>query len=100
MVNGESSMVNSFLPLEKELIVALEQYPVIIEQACADMNPSAIAIYVYNIAKTFSSFYTAHSIANAETAEKKNLRLQLANMTANVLKSGMQLLGINVPERM
>ncbi|MEI9958996.1 MAG: arginine--tRNA ligase [Ferruginibacter sp.] len=112
MVNGESSMVSSqssvvgglsstgFLPLEKELIVALEQFGTIIKQAGDEMNPSAIAIYVYNIAKTFSSFYTEHSIANAETEAKKQLRLQLAAMTANVIKSGMELLGVAVPERM
>jgi arginyl-tRNA synthetase len=96
--NWESGI--GFAPLEKELVVALEQYPVIIEQAGAEMNPSSIAIYIYNMAKTFSSFYTEHSIANAETAGKKNLRLQLATLTANVIKSGMQLLGITVPERM
>ncbi len=100
LVSGELSIGNSFLPLEKELIVSLEQYPTIVKQACYEMNPSAIAIYVYSIAKTFSSFYTEHSIANAETADKKQLRLQLASMTANVIKSGMHLLGISVPERM
>jgi arginyl-tRNA synthetase len=66
--------LGGFLPLEKALIVALEQYGTIIQQACDEMNPSAIAIYIYNIAKTFSSFYTEHSIANAETEEKKQLR--------------------------
>jgi arginyl-tRNA synthetase len=91
---------NSFLPLEKALIVALEQYPTIIQEACNEKNPSAIAIYIYNIAKSFSSFFAEHSVANAETAEKKQLRLQLAAMTANVIKSGMGLLGITVPERM
>ncbi len=100
IVSSESSVVSGFLPLEKELMVALEQYPNVIRQACDEMNPSAIAIYVYNIAKTFSSFYTEHSIANAETEEKKQLRLQLASMTANVIKSGMHLMGIDVPERM
>jgi arginyl-tRNA synthetase len=88
------------LKLEKELIVALEQYPSVIQQASDELNPSAIAIYIYNIAKAFSSFYTEHSIANAETEQKKQLRLQLAAMTANVIKSGMGLLGIEVPERM
>ncbi len=99
-VIGNWELGIGFLPLEKELIVALEQYGTIIQQACDEMNPSAIAIYVYNIAKTFSSFYTEHSIANAETDNKKQLRLQLASMTANVIKSGMELLGIAVPERM
>jgi arginyl-tRNA synthetase len=99
-VIGNLELGIGFLPLEKALIVALEQYSTIIQQACDEMNPSAIAIYVYNIAKTFSSFYTEHSIANAETDEKKQLRLQLASMTAIVIKSGMELLGIAVPERM
>lgn len=88
------------LPGEKEVIVKLEQYPAIIEQACSEHNPSAIAGYAFQLAQTFNSFLTEHNIANAETALKKNLRLQLATMTANVIKSGMQLLGIRVPERM
>lgn len=99
IANGEASK-DELLKLEKELIVALEQYPAIIKQAGEEMNPSVIAIFIYNIAKTFSSFYTEHSIANAETEAKKQLRLKLASMTANVIKSGMHLLGINVPERM
>ena len=98
MINKDTG--NDFLPLEKELIVSLEQYPAIIQEACNEMNPSAIAIYIFNIAKTFSSFFAEHSVANAETADKKQLRLQLAAMTANVIKSGMGLLGVNVPERM
>ena len=91
---------NDLLKLEKEVIVMLEQYPDAIEQACSEHNPSVIAMYVFNLAKTFNSFYTELSIANAETADKKQLRLQLAVMTANALKSGMELLGIRVPERM
>lgn len=88
------------LKLEKELIVTLEQYGSMIQQAVADHNPSVIAIYVYNLAKTYNSFYTEHSVTNAETEEKKALRLQLSLMTANVIRSGMSLLGIRVPERM
>jgi arginyl-tRNA synthetase len=93
-------ITGSLLTLEKELIIALEQFPSVIEQAGEEMNPSVIAVYVFNLAKTFNSFYTEHSIMNAETPEKKELRLQLAQLTANVIKSGMGLLGINVPERM
>lgn len=101
MVNGESSIPSeALLPLEKELIVELEQYPAAIEQACTEHDPSVIANYVFHLAKTFNSFYSEHSVSNAETASKKQLRLMLASMTANVIKSGMQLLGINVPERM
>jgi arginyl-tRNA synthetase len=86
--------------LEKNLIVSLEQYPAIVEEACAGHNPSVIAIYVYNLAKTFNSFYTIHSVLSAESAEKKTLRLHLCEMTANVIKNAMALLGIRVPERM
>ncbi|MEO5684368.1 MAG: arginine--tRNA ligase [Chitinophagaceae bacterium] len=88
------------LPLEKELLVEMEQYPVIIEQAAAEYNPSLIANYVYAVAKTFNSFYTEHKVANAETEEKKQLRLRLCQMAANIIASAMALLGIKVPERM
>ena len=93
-------MTNDLLKLEKDLIIAAEQYPAMIGQACNEHNPSVIANYVFHLAKTFNSLYTEHSIANAETEEKKQLRLQLASITANIIKSGMSLLGIKVPERM
>ena len=98
--NRQPATDNSLLLLEKELILTLEQYSQIIEQAATELNPSVIANYIFHLAKTFNSFYTEHSIANAESDEKKQLRLQIATMTANVIKSGMQLLGIKVPERM
>jgi len=88
------------LPLEKAIIVELELFPTIISEAATDYDPSKIAIYIYNLAKTFSSFYSELSIANAESDEKKMLRLQLAQMTAHILKTGMKLLGAGVPERM
>ncbi len=91
---------NQLLPLEKELTIALEQFGAVIGEAANDHDPSKVAIYIFNLAKTFNSFYTVHSIANADSEEKKNLRLQLAQLTAQVLKTGMKLLGAGVPERM
>ena len=91
---------NNLLPLEKEVLFILEQFPTIIADAAKELNPSVLANYLFLLAKTFNSFYTEHSIANAENMEKKSLRLQLAVMTANALSNGMQLLGINMPERM
>jgi arginyl-tRNA synthetase len=99
-VEAKEVAATALLKLEKEILVILEQFETALQQAAKELNPSVIAIYVFNLAKTFNSFYTVHSIANAETAEKKQLRLQLAVMTSNVLKKGMQLLGIKVPERM
>jgi arginyl-tRNA synthetase len=88
------------LKLEKELLVLLEQYPVIFQQAAQEHNPSVIAIYVFTVAKTYNSFYTEHPVLNAESEEKKNLRLQLCELTASIIKNSMALLGIKVPERM
>ena len=93
-------MPNDFLKLEKEIIIAAEQYPAIIEQACTEHNPSVIANYVFNLSKTFNSFYAELSIANAESESKKQLRLKLSLFTANIIKSSMSLMGISVPERM
>jgi len=99
-VGSQQPAVGSLLKLEKDLIIFLEQYPTIIDQACIEHNPSVLAIYAFTVAKTFNTFYTEHSVMNAESEEKKQLRLKLSEMTANVIASGMSLLGIKVPERM
>ncbi|HEX6845696.1 MAG TPA: arginine--tRNA ligase [Chitinophagaceae bacterium] len=99
-VDSQESIVDSLLKLEKELIVKLEQYSTIVEQAAIEHNPSVLAIYAFELAKTFNTFYTEHSVMNAESDEKKQLRLKLSEMTANVIASAMGLLGIKVPERM
>jgi arginyl-tRNA synthetase len=91
---------DDLLKAEKEVIVVAEQFECIIEQAAEEHNPSVIANYVFQLAKTFNSFYSELSVANAETEIKKQLRLKICLLTANILKSGMQLLGIHVPERM
>ena len=91
---------NSLLKAEKEIIIGVEQYPTIILEAAEALDPSKVAIHIFNLAKTFNSFYNELSIANAESQEKKKLRLLLAIITANILKHGMGLLGANVPERM
>ena len=95
-----ASIGKDLLPLEKELLIDLERYPSIIDQASQEMNPGVVANYIYHLAKLFNSFYVEHRVVAAETEEKKELRLQICQLTANVIKSGMGLLGINVPERM
>lgn len=88
------------LPLEKELTILLERYPAAIRQAANEYNPSAIVNYTYELSRTFNSFVTEHRVLKAETENKKQLRLRLCQMTANVIASGMALVGIEVPERM
>lgn len=88
------------LPVEKSAIIELEKYASVIEQACTEMNPSVIAGYMFKLSQTFNSLLTELKVLTAETPDKKELRLQLAKMTVNVIESGMGLLGIPVPERM
>lgn len=96
----EGEFMTDLFPLEKALIMQLEQFESELSEAANAYDPSKIAIYVFNLAKTFNSFYSEHSIANAETEEKKRLRLAISRLTASVIKKSMRLLGINVPERM
>lgn len=97
---GTKDKAQGLLKLEKELLVLLEQYSVIVSQACTEHNPSVLAIYAFNLAKSFNTFYTEHSVMNAESEEKRRLRLQLSALTANTIAAAMKLLGIRVPERM
>ena len=90
----------AFLPLEKTLTVTLEKFPAVLSQACQEMSPSVVASYAFELAKTFNSFYAEHSVSGAETPDKKILRLQLCRLTATVLRSALNTLGIRVPERM
>ena len=98
--SARMSVDSTLLKLEKDLIVKIEQYPTIVHQASIEHNPSVLAIYVFELAKSFNTFYTEHSVINAESEEKKQLRLKLSEMTVNVIASAMGLLGIKVPERM
>ncbi|HEY5406947.1 MAG TPA: arginine--tRNA ligase [Ginsengibacter sp.] len=101
-INNEELIINNekLLPLERQLLIFLEKYSNVVEQAAVELNPSVIANYAFHLAKTFNSFYVEHSVANAESEEKKILRLHIAVMTATVIKSALELLGIKVPERM
>ena len=87
-------------PSEKELLLLAEQFEQNLKQAADSLDPSTIAIYLFQLAQSFNSFYAALSIVNAENEEKKQLRLKIASLVATILSSGMLLLGINVPEKM
>ena len=87
---------------EKEisLIQKLNDFPNVILQAGKDYSPSGIANYCYELTKEFNQFYHDHSILGAESEEAKQFRLVLARNVAKIIKTGMALLGIEVPERM
>ncbi len=86
--------------LEKELLRSLYEFPDIIKRAAAEYDPSLIAGYAYNLAKHFHRFYHDYSILRAESEAAKAFRLKLAQAISQVLKTAMDLLGIEMPEKM
>ena len=85
---------------EQRLIQKLSSFPAIIGQAANDYSPSAIANYCYDLVKEYNQFYHDYSILGEENQGKRNLRLVLSQQTANIIRTGMRVLGIEVPERM
>ena len=90
----------SLNPKEVELIQKMSEYGAAVEQAGKDYSPSGIANYCYELTKVFNQFYHDYSILNEEDSRKKQIRLVIASNVAKILKNGMALLGIEVPERM
>lgn len=82
---------------ERELIKKIEQFPDIVKEAGAGYSPAIIANYIYDLVKIYNQFYQSIQIFGTE---KEDLRIGLSHKCGEVIKSGMKLLGIDVPERM
>jgi len=78
----------------------LFQFPYLITEAAENYDPSTIANFCYNLAKSYHRFYHDHSILNADTEAAKAFRLKLSTAMSRVLKKGMNVLGIEMPEKM
>ena len=99
--NSQFSTLNPQLSdKEIELIQKMSEYGAAVEQAGKDYSPSGIANYCYELTKVFNQFYHDYSILNEPDEQKRQVRLVLARNVAKVIKNGMSLLGIEVPERM
>jgi arginyl-tRNA synthetase len=96
----EFDNLETFTPTERELILSLNRYPDVIAAAAKDFSPAQIANYVYELAKLYNKFYHEETILKLDDEELKKFRLSLSVTTGSVIKRGMQLLGIEVPERM
>lgn len=98
-VIGDYSAVE---PNEKEiaLIQRLADFPAVVNEAGRNYSPAVIANYVYELVKEYNQFYHDYSILREENEAVRSLRLTLSDCTSKVIKTGMSLLGINVPERM
>ena len=90
------------IPGEREitLIQSLADFPSVVAAAGQNYSPALIANYVYDLVKTYNQFYHDCSILKETDEAVRSMRLQLSAQTANVIATGMKLLGINVPERM
>ena len=87
---------------EKEcnIIRMLNEFPAVVRQAGTDYSPSGIANYAYELAREYNQFYHDYSILREENEETKAFRLLLTDNVGKVIKTAMNLLGIEVPERM
>ena len=93
-------LIGPISPKEIELIQKMSEFGAAVEQAGQDYSPSGIANYCYELTKVFNQFYHDFSILNEADEQKKTVRLMLTKNVAKIIKNGMALLGIEVPERM
>jgi len=100
LITPSSSSTPTLNLKETDLIQKLSEFPVAVEQAGKDYSPSGIANYCYELTKQFNQFYHDYSILGADTEEEQAVRLLIAKNVAKIIKNGMALLGIDVPERM
>ena len=85
---------------ESYLIQSLTEFPTVVRQAGEEFSPALIANYIYDLVKEYNQFYHDFTILKEENANLKQFRLILSESIASVIKTGMGLLGIDVPERM
>jgi arginyl-tRNA synthetase len=90
----------SLHPQEADLLIMLHQFPQMVGQAAAELSPSFIANYLFDVARQYNQFYHELTILKEENPEIRSLRLALSQLTSIVIKNGMDLLGIEVPEKM
>lgn len=87
-------------PKERELIKTLYEFPAVLTEAANNYNPGLSANYIYELTKLFNQFYHDCPVLKEENEDIKQFRVKLSEIAANVIKTGMNVLGIEVPERM
>ncbi|MBL7847808.1 MAG: arginine--tRNA ligase [Cyclobacteriaceae bacterium] len=86
--------------LERNVIVRLSQFPSKLEDAAREYSPAVIANYIYTLAQDYNQFYQAIPVLNEPDSDRRAFRLAFSGATADVIRSGMRVLGIGVPDRM
>jgi arginyl-tRNA synthetase len=90
----------SFKKQELDLIKSISSFPEIIQQAANELSPAILANYLFSLVKAYNSFYQSCPIIKEENENIAEFRLQISSLTSNVIRKGMSILGIKVPERM
>jgi arginyl-tRNA synthetase len=85
---------------ERALALKLAQFPAAVQMAVDRLQPHRVCTYLYETATAFSTFYEKCSVLNAETPELRVSRLALSELTSRTLTLGLDLLGIEAPERL
>lgn len=100
LTDGLSELSYQLSQKEIALIQQLASYPQIVQEAGQEFSPALIANYCYQLASDFNSFYHDYSILGEQDSQIRTFRIMLAHTVGNIIKSGMSLLGIEMPERM
>jgi arginyl-tRNA synthetase len=85
---------------EKELIKLISEFPKLIQESANSYSPALVANYIYNLVKEYNSYYQSTSVLGADSDALIAFRVALSKKISEVIKTGMSLLGIQVPERM
>ena len=92
--------VSDLQPKEKEIIVMMYGWPMVLNQAAENRSPAMIANFIFDLAKEFNQFYQECSILKEPDADRRMFRLQVCDMVAALLRNASELLGIGMPNRM
>jgi arginyl-tRNA synthetase len=85
---------------EKELIISMNRFPYIVKEAGANFSPALVANYIYDLVKQYNHFYQTSPVIKEENEDLRTLRVIITKATGDIVKNGMALLGIQVPDRM
>ena len=92
--------VSDLQPKEKEIIVMMYGWPMVLNQAAENRSPAMVANFIFDLAKEFNQFYQECSILKEPDADRRMFRLQVCDMVAALLRNASELLGIGMPNRM
>ncbi|MGA3013465.1 MAG: arginine--tRNA ligase [Bacteroidales bacterium] len=98
--SADDPIVLPLLPVEKEILKLLYQFPALVQQSGDSYSPAAIANYVYDLSKEYNQFYQEIPVLKEENQSIRIMRLKLSLFTGEIIKKAAWLLGIEVPERM